>query len=277
VTAQPRVLANEIVARLREGEGSATAGRGKWRLDRRAVADRLHRLLDEPGLISQGRLNLCGPALLFKVWLERDPVACVTFASTLFEQGHARIGDLPVRPSRGLLEHEYGRPGRRPTNCPAADWMLMASVRDANNRIFPYRYERGIREAVAAMTLPGALRRWLSATGVYASVRDDTNLVLARGVAHARKLAPDPDRDVFLLVASEMFAGPGALPVRARRFVVSLLPNHWIALTSRVVEPGSRTVAFRFWSWGADQPPVLLDRRAFRRCYYGAVIADARA
>jgi len=272
-----RAVAYEIVARLREGESSAAGGRGAWRLDRRAVADRLHRLVDEPGLISQGRLNLCGPALLFKVWLERDPVACVTFANTLFERGRANIGDLPVQPSRGLREHEYGRPGRRPTNCPAADWMLMASVRDATNQVFPYRYERGLREAMAAMTLPGALRRWLSATGVYGSVRDDTNLVLARGVAHARKLTPTPDRDVFLLVASEMFAGPGSLAVRARRLVVSLLPNHWVALTSRVVEPGPGKVALRFWSWGADQPPVLLDRRAFRRCYYGAVIADARA
>jgi hypothetical protein len=73
-----------------------------------------------------------------------------------------------------------------------------------------------------------------------------------------------------------MFAGSGSWPARTRRLVVSLLPNHWIALTSRVVEPGSRTVAFRFWSWGADQPPVILDRRTFRRCYYGAVVADAR-
>lgn len=257
-----------------EGEISAPTGRGAWRLDRRAVADRLHRLVEDPSLIAQGRLNLCGPALLFRAWLERDPVACVTFARTLFETGRARIGNHPVRPSRGLLGHEYARLGRQ-TNCPAADWMLMAAVRDSTNRIWDYRRDGGVGEAMAAMTLPGALRRWLAATGVYSSVRDETNLVFARGVGHARTLAPTADRDVFLLVASEMFARRGSLPVRARRWVVSLLPNHWIALTSRVVEPESGAVAFQFWSWGADQPPTIVDRQTFRRCYYGALIAEA--
>jgi hypothetical protein len=255
----------------------AGSDRGAWRLDRRVVAERLGQLVERPGLISQGRLNLCGPALVFKVWLERDPVACVTFARALFEEGRAELGSLPVRPSRGLLGHAYGQGERRPTNCPAADWMLMAALRDSTNRVWPYRRERGPIEPIAAMTLPGTLVRWLTATGLYRSVRDETNLVLARGVAHARTLAPMPDRDVFLLVASEMFDRPRSLPARIGTYAVSLLPNHWIELRSRVASAGEDGVGFAFWSWGADRPPVVLPRSRFRRCYYGAVIADATA
>jgi hypothetical protein len=255
----------------------AGSGRGSWALDRHAVARRLTDLVQRPSLISQGRLNLCGPALVFKVWLERDPVACVTFARALFEEGTAQIGSLSVRPSPGLLAHAYRPTAGRPTNCPSADWMLMAALRDATNRAWPYRWEGGPREAIAAMTLPGALRRWLTATGLYSSVRDETNLVWARGLAHARTLAPAPECDLFLLVASELFDRPRSLPARLGKYAVSLLPNHWIALRSRVIEPDADLVAFTFWSWGADQPPVVLPRTRFRRCYYGAVTADAAA
>jgi hypothetical protein len=258
--------AHAMVATLRAGGGASA-----WRLDRAAIADRLDELVADPGRIRQGTLNLCGPAAVFKVWLERDPVAAATYAVTLFEEGAARIGDLVVRPSPTLLRAPHGA-GRRPVDCPEADWMMMAALRDSTNRIWRYSRQGGIREGMAAMTLPGALSKWLSATGEFTRIRDETSLVLRKGTDHATRLAPASDRTVFLLLASEMFRRPQKILRRVRDFVVSQVPNHWVILTTPVVA-GPRGVAFQFWSWGRDNA-ALLDPAVFDRCYYGALVAE---
>jgi len=258
--------AHAVVAALRAAEGTSP-----WRLDRAAVADRLDELIADPGRIRQGNTNLCGPASLFKVWLERDPVAAVTYGARLFNDGRAQIGELPVRPSPALVTREFGR-GRRPGDPPQADWMMMAALRDTSNRILRYAGQSGVREGAAAMTLPGALARWLAATGEFASVRDETNLLLRKGIRHAAGLETGPDREVFLLVASEMFRRPASVLARTRDFVVGQIPNHWVILTSPV-EVGPRGIRFQFWSWGSHHA-VVVARSAFSRCYYGSLSAD---
>jgi hypothetical protein len=266
VPGQEAQRAHAIVAGLHTGGGTSP-----WRLDRSAIADRLDELVADPGRIRQGKLNLCGPAAVFKVWLERDPVAAATYAVELFEEGWSRIGSLTVRPSQELLEARNGT-GDHPVDCPQADWMMMAALRDSTNRIWRYHRQGGLREGLAAMTLPGALATWFAATGEFARVRDETSLVLRKGTHHATQLVPRPGREILLLVASEMFRRPEKIIARLRDFVVSQIPNHWVILTSPVVA-GPRGVSFRFWSWGHDNV-ALLDPYVFDRCYYGALVAE---
>lgn len=266
MSGQEAQRAHAIVAALRAGNGVSP-----WLLDRTAVADRLDELVADPGRIRQGTLNLCGPAAVFKVWLERDPVAVATYAATLFEMGAARVGPVAVRPSQSLLRARYGA-GKRPVDCPQADWMMMAALRDSTNRIWRYSRPGGLREGMAAMTLPGALSNWLTATGGFTRIRVETSLVLRKGTDHATRLAPQPEREVFLLVASEMFRRPRKRLRRLRDYVISQIPNHWVILSSPVAV-GPRGVSFRFWSWGRDNA-VLLDPAVFDRCYYGALVAE---
>lgn len=242
-------------------------GPGAWRLDRAAVAERLHRLVDSPDLIRQGGLNLCGPAALFQVWLRGDPVAAVTYAVRLFEEGEARLGAVSVSASAGLRRHAYLE--RR---CPSADWMMMAALRDSSNRFVRYTRPGGLREAVAAITMPGALRRWLAGIGLFATVRDETSLMLRKGFRHASQLPVGAGREVVALVAQEMFRTPTSPLPRARDFVASLVPNHWVILTAPVTRVGDGRVRLRFWSWGAQYVAEVAESR-FRRCYYGALVA----
>jgi hypothetical protein len=225
---------------------------GRWGLDRVAVARRLTELVDEPGLIRQGRTNLCGPAAMMALWLRDDPEAAVGYAVHLFDRGEARIGALPVRASSRLRAS--------PSDEAPADWMMMAALRDSTNRILRYDRARGRREAAAAITLPGAVAGWLSAAGY--DVRDETNLVVRKGLAHAQ--APG---ERVALVAQEMFRA-----ATWRNRVVSLVPNHWIVLRSPV-EATESAVRFRFWSWGAEHVATI-ERAVFARCYYGCLIID---
>jgi hypothetical protein len=257
--------AHALVAAFREGVTP-----GPWRLDRAAVADRLDDLVDNPGLIRQGRLNLCGPAAVLAVWFARDPVAAARYALTLFDAGRSRIGDLRVTASRGLTAGEYG-PTERSRSCPQADWMMMSALRDSANRVLPYARPGGLREPAAAITMPGAMRRWLGATGCYSTVVDETNLLLRKGISHAVGLEPAPAQDVFLLVAQEMFRRPSSLGGRVRDRVVSLVPNHWLVLLKPVRLEGGE-VRFTFWSWGTFQAAAV-EPSTFARCYYGALRA----
>lgn len=251
----------------------AALGDGPWRLDRAEVVDRLHELVANPAMIRQGRLNLCGPAAVMSVWLQRDPVAAVTYAAELFQEGRSRIGPVQVRPSRRLLETPLGRTDRQ-RSCPAADWMLMAALRDSSNRLLPYS-GAGSVEPAAAITTPRMLRRWLRATGLYRALRDETNLVLRRPLRHASGLDPRPDRDVFLLVAMEMFRTPTSAVRRARDRVVSLLPNHWVIARAALDVAEPERIGLRFWSWGSEYR-AQLPRPVFARCYYGALVADVQ-
>jgi len=229
---------------------------GAWRLDRGAVARRLAELVDEPRLVRQGRANLCGPAAMIALWLRDDPEAAATYAIHLYERGEAAIGAMPVRASRRLRDLRYDG------DCPPADWMMMAALRDSTNRVLRYARARGRREAAAAITLPGALARWLREAGY--GLRDETNLVVRKGIAHAQT---PRDGERLALVAQEMFRA-----TTWRNRVVSLVPNHWIILRSPVEITGD-AVRFRFWSWGAEHVATI-ERADFTRCYYGCLIVD---
>jgi hypothetical protein len=250
----------------------AAIGDGRWRLDRGEVVDRLHELVANPDLIRQGRTNLCGAASLMTVWLRRDPVSAVTYAAQLFQEGRSRIGVMPVRPSRRLIQTPFGRTERQ-RSCASADWMLMAGLRDSANHLLPYRHAPRLAEAAAAITTPRVLRRWLVATGLYRAVRDETSLVLRRPMRHAEGLAPSAVRDVFLLVAMEMFRAPPSRLRRALDRMASLMPNHWVIGREPVRTDDVGDLVVRFWSWGAEYRAVLA-RPAFARCYYGALVAD---
>jgi hypothetical protein len=244
-----------------------------WRLERSSVAARLHELVEHPDLVRQGRLNLCGPAALLAIWLHRDPEAVATYATMLFDEGRSAIGDLPVVASPGLHAVRHGA-GRRGEPCPPADWMMMAALRDAANRALRYAHQGGPAEAAAAITLPGAMRRWLAATGLFAEIADETTLVRRPAPEHARTLRPGPDREVLLLVAQEMLRSPASRLARARDRVVGLFPNHWVVLRSPIGTDDGQ-VTFRFWSWGAEYIATL-SSGGFRRGYHGCLNAQVR-
>lgn len=251
---------------------AAADGPGAWRLDRAAVAARLHELIDAPGRIRQGGNNLCGPAALFTVWLRRDPVAAVTYAVRLFEEGRAPLGDLAVRASAALRAIAYPQ-SARVGRCPQADWLMMAALRDTTNRVLPYASISRWREPAAGITMAGAVRGWFAATGLFGSVVDETNPVWRKGVRHAMALRPGPDREVVALIAMELLRRPTSRLRRTRDLVVALVPNHWVVLRSPVVRTGPQRVGMRVWTWG-EEYHVEVPVARLRRCYFGAVVAQ---
>jgi hypothetical protein len=229
-----------------------------WFLDRTDTLNRIRALVRNPALIDQRGLNACAPAIFFRVWFARDPEAAATFACTLMRDGVASIGSLQVAPSRKLLAQRYAllrsaidgaHPGATPEG---ADWMLLSGLRDSENVWFDYAGEPyTAADAVAGLTLPSTLAGWLSATNLYSSVENDTNIISSGDPQKLLSQIPTSGVDVLLLVnAAAIYVVPaptGQAPA-ADLFVV---PNHYVLMTAPFAlwnDPA--WIKIECWSWG---------------------------
>jgi hypothetical protein len=269
------------IASLRTGTGTSP-----WKVDRDALADRLEELVDDPGLVEQDGLNLCGPAALLRVWLAEDPLAVARLACTLYEHGEARLGGLRIKPGPdSLIQHDYATlkalveasatpPARF---CPVAEWMLMGALRDSENATVGFE---GLPDELLAgpsgLTTPGELEVWLESTGLYDEIREEANIFFTKGLAHAKGLRPGA-RDVLLLINAHMLRNvQGALPVKPGDLLVNAFPNHWVVLTAPITEATDGLVEFTCWSRGTDLH-VSVTKKTFEANYFGALTARLAA
>jgi hypothetical protein len=148
----------------------------------------------------------------------------------LFEMGWGFVAPgspkpMRIKPSKTLLKADYGvlvakYATTRPMP-PAAEWMTMSAIRDDRNNVLPYSGKPD--SDVAAINMPHEVADWLTATGNYFNVRNETNVVLSKPGAHALGLTPGANHDVALLISVEMLSQSAAFPS-------NLFPNHYIGL-----------------------------------------------
>jgi hypothetical protein len=274
--------ARDVIAIFRDGEGS-----GSWiGLDRTEVADRLRDLIDNPRLIRQGALNLCGPAALLLMWGSRDPLGLATFATALYENGSADLGSLTIAPKDTLLAQDYSTLS---TGTYGADWMLLSAIRNTDQPFWQSTWVGDPEQTLAGLTRPEELASWLRATGIYGQVSDEGNWASPAGIPHATGIAFREGRDVALLIHSNLLhaARSSGRPLDSQ-FLLDLFPNHYIVglnnITVAVMDgplDDAGTPRFRkddvllsIWSWGENSFDLAVPQRDFIDNYYGAVIAD---
>jgi hypothetical protein len=240
-----------------------------WQLEKSEVASRLKELVEDPSLIQQGNLNLCGPATTFHLWLKRDPLAFSQYCIQLFEQGEATIGNIIVKPDSDLVKQKYSDvlPRMKETPCPQAEWMAMSALRDSANTTLDF--EGTPEEDASGITLPSEIEEWLVATGLYSSVQNEGNFVLNAGLEHAMKLRPELNQDIVMLINATMISeSQGSLfDVIASRF-----PNHYISLNA-AIEFYDDKIFIDYWTWGGNKKNEI-DKSIFEDNYFGAVIAS---
>lgn len=260
----------QLVSAFRSGTGASP-----WRLSRTEVADRLAQIIQDPNLVNQGQLNLCGPAAFFRLWLARDPVAAAQYAIELYERGRSAIGSFEVAPDDDLVKQDYNAlRGRMNPVCPPADWMMLGALRDASNWFWDF--EGTPDETVAAATTPAEVAEWLAATALYSRVRDEGNWGMTRSLDHAKGLNPGPRRDVAMLINAHLLSQAALVSgvKKSDEIIGRMFPNHFIVLTSAVVEVPGDKVAFSYWTWGDPVSRVEVAKNVFQANYYGAVIAE---
>jgi len=252
---------------------------------RKTVADRLSALIDNPFMMQQDSLNLCGAAAMMCIWATRNPEGFATYATQLFDTGKASIGNLTVAPGSSVTGQSYAdMKARMGVVCPQADWMIFSALRNSTNLFLPFVGDP--KQDASALTRPDELAAWLQATGE--SADNQANWLITKGIQHATGLTPGAGTDIVLLINASMFrAAKSDTPETGNLdpykctslgddndWISNQFPSHYIILLSPIVpSTDNSTVQFSFWSWGTTFPNAVVPQADFTAFYYGAIIA----
>jgi hypothetical protein len=263
--------ARGIVTDFRKGNKRAFA-----HLDRAKVADGLDARLADPNSFNQAGTWLCGIATFVRVWAFDHPVEYVKLAVNLFEagdgrlEGHAKYGAKPITPSNTLK----ASPPRTDMN--QADWIVLASIREAFNNVWGYGNDEGIFH-IRAWNFPSDVVNEFRAGG-YTRIVNKANGFQSSGYDNLMEAVDlyDSDWRVILLINSRLLdeqqiGGPGIINAS----------NHWVGLDSdvTVLTFGDKPMVqpFFVYSWDGRhsvpnwKEPKPIPLATFNPCYFGFV------
>jgi len=252
---------------------SSTATSPWTSLDRTQIADRLEAILRDPRSITQGALNLCGPAAFFNIVASRHPVAVAQAATALFDTGACDIGGLHIEPKSDLTSASYADMlAKMGANvAPQADWMLLGALRNTTNVFWQPDWKGNPDQELAGMTRPEELASWLTSTGFFATIADNGKWASNPGIPNAENLRLTPGTDNAILINANMLAAAGQTAFD-NTFILSSFPNHWVVLLSEVVADTTKQVVdVSLWTWGKSLLALSIPQQAFLDNYYGAV------
>jgi len=215
-----------------------------------------------PYLIDQGSAGLCGPASILFRLATHDPVGYAQFVIELYEKGESRLGELSIQPRRRV------RISRLPAGVHVSDWIPMASIRNSENWFFNYAQPQ---DQFAGISLPHEVVSWLKALG-YRDIVNHTNLV--RDVRWQRVVEAN---DYFSSNHFVLLFINGKMLYTKSMTRGSLLPNHWVVLTSNM-NITTDAIDFMIYSWGdewrrvPEQGETLL-QKDFLDNFYGYIAA----
>jgi hypothetical protein len=261
--------ARRIIADFRTGSRRAFI-----HLDRAKVADGLDARLADPNSFNQGGTWLCGIATFVRVWAFDHPVEYVKLATDLFEkgegrlEGHVKYAAKPIKPTDALKACPP-RPDMQ-----QADWIVLASIREAFNDVFNYTDNEGIFR-IKAWNFPSDVEREFRAGG-YTRVINKANGLRSAGYDNLMEAVDLYDKDwrVILLINSRLLnqtdiGGAGLINHS----------NHWIGLDSdvTVITFGDKPMVqpFDVYSWNGPykiprwNKPIPLT--TFNDSYFGFV------
>jgi len=270
-------------------------GPGVWPfIDPKDLADSLRERIRAPTKIKQSTTPHCGPAAIAFDLASNNPRLYAEIIAGLYRNGYAYVPGLGFDGNRltasNRLRNEdynliYGV--RSPDNQPAADWILLSSIRNSESWGKIYWGEGWPFGWGSGTTLPSTFERWLLGLG-YTRTVNKTNLVVTKDVLDLQEASSLFDRGwrVFLFVNSKCLEKP----TQTDR---SLTANHYTALMSTVtLTPVVNTggfltmqamssdhfVSFTCATWGRSQrvpedPNIRLTGKDFCKNFYGYVAA----
>ena len=255
-------------------------GPGVWPfIDPKDLADSLRERIRNPAKINQATTPTCAPAAIAYDLARNNPRLYAEIIAGLYRNGYAYLpgrgsdGNV-LTASNGLRNADYNQIYgiRSPGNQPAADWILLSSIRNSESWANIY-WGSGLPLGwISGATLPSTFERWLHGFG-YTRTVNKTNLVFTKDVLDLQEASSLFDKGwrVFLFINSQCLK---KLTQTDRSFV----PNHYTALMSKVTLAPVDFVSFVCATWGKSQfvpqdPSVRLTGKDFCKNFYGYIAA----
>lgn len=236
---------------------------GVWQhLDKKTIVADMRQRLQDPFAINQGQQPFCGPtAILFEL-VRKQPLKYVQYCRSLYE-----VGILQAKTKRIEAPAELRHSSKGNLRMGQADWMVLATLRNAESAIFPVDPEAPtfIRN-ISGMSFSWEIKGWVHEILGYPQIIHNKaykrgDLFALRDAANSIKLGGV----AFPLVTAQSLLGT------ASSTEVSVpVPNHWIVLLGNLAIQNGR-VAFDVYTWGRKMR-VDVPELVFQKSFWGVVI-----
>ena len=223
----------------------------------------VQRTISNPFSVSQERTFLCGPAAIAFELARKKPLSYVALCRALFEEGRFAARTEEIRVSATTMASRIPR-GYRPDH-----WLVLASLRDAANALFPVtgstvlaghpNLGKYFQAGLTSLTWPGEMVGW-------------TRELLAYREAEFISCLTGGEMDAFRQAALAVGRGGVAFLLVDAAMVgedPDGVPNHWIALTGGQNATAS-TITFECYTFG-ERRRVALPIAQFEEHLFGVV------
>ncbi|MBD2120154.1 hypothetical protein [Trichocoleus sp. FACHB-262] len=197
-----------------------------------------------PFAVNQSYTPFCGPTAIVYELVSKQPARYVSICQSLYETGQFQSRTKVVRPADGLRNSKV-RDG-----ISVADWMLIATLRDTENLVFPVdASSSGLVNNIAGITTPWEMKGWIYEILGYDQVNFESTFIYGEFDAMRSAQAARKQGGVaFLLIDASMLQG--SAPAIA-------YPNHWVSYLGNLqIDDGvwyqhdSGHIRFDCYSWG---------------------------
>lgn len=227
-------------------------------LDKATVISEMRSRVNNPFLVSQGKQPFCGPASVLFELIRKSPVRYVEICQTLL-----LTGGFSGRNKFVIASDKLRHASRGNLQMGQADWMILATMREMENILFPVAPNTPeIIRNLAGITKPWELQGWLTEILEYPTVRyhqaylsNDIQAITAATNAF------QAGGSAFALVSAE-----GLLTDNPPRFP---FPSHWITVMGNLTTQED-TIHFDIYTW-ARKMHLQMDQGSLKK-YLWAVV-----
>nr|WP_202804401.1 hypothetical protein [Baaleninema simplex] len=232
---------------------------GMWpKLNKATLIEQLRSRVRNPLCIDQGKQPFCGPASITFALAQKNPVRYVQICRNIYQLG-GFYGTTKWITASDSLQHQGGE-----LNMPQLDWMVQATLREAENRIFPVRAEAPeLLRNLSGMTKPWEMKGWTQQVLQYANV--ESYPAYLGGDVEALENA-----DRAIAAGGVAFALVNADGLLLEKTPPISYPSHWIVLLGNFKRDGDR-FGFDAYSWARKQS-VICELSSLKKYLWDVVV-----
>lgn len=226
-------------------------------LDKATIVKDLRSRVSDPFQINQGGQPFCGPAAVLFELVRKQPLRYVQICQSLFESGGFQSTTRWISASNSLRQASRGD-----LKMGQADWMVLATLRESENLLFPVEPNAPemIRN-IAGMTKSWEMRGWIrEILGYRKSEYYHAYLMNDVSALNQGAIAIQSGGVAFMLITADGMLQGTPPPIA--------FPSHWVALLGNV-SIGDR-VSFDLYTW-SKKLHIDLDLPSFKKYFWAGV------
>ncbi len=259
VVDRPDITAEDLASFAAEQFEQSERG-GLWaKISKKALAENLRERRQSALEIDQERSNFCGPTSIVYELARTQPRRYIELSRQLYETGGFWSRTKRVEATEKLMADDIGQ------KMDPADWMLIATMRNAENTLFKVEAAaKGLVSGLQGMTHPWEIKGWAEEILLKEDVEVDTCFVAGElDAIKAGHAAWEAGGSAFILLNMAILkSGERDLPP---------WPDHWVVYQGGLEIDDDR-VAYNVYSWGRIIE-LDLTRKRFEKSLFTVVTA----